>query len=73
MSEYLRRIERALTAEKEANQTLRDERDRLRSALVLCVERLEGLSEDGLTKSEQQALAAGKAALTPAGGGTRHG
>lgn len=36
---------------------------RLREALSLCVDRLIGLSEDGLTKIEQVALSTAQAAL----------
>ena len=43
--------------------TVQGERDRLREALSLCVDRLIGLSEDGLTKIEQVALSTAQAAL----------
>lgn len=46
VSEYLRRIELALTAEKEANQTLLDERDRLREALEQVVYHLAQPGDD---------------------------
>jgi hypothetical protein len=48
-----------------ALQTLRAENARLREALTLCIERLEGLKEDGITKAEQAALDSAHAALQP--------
>ena len=47
------------------NKTLRAENQRLREALQLCIERLEGLKEDGITKAEQAALDSAQAALQP--------
>jgi len=46
-------------------QALRAENARLREALTLCIERLEGLKEDGITKAEQAALDSAHAALQP--------
>ena len=46
-------------------QALRAENARLRKALQLCIERLEGLKEDGITKAEQAALDSAQAALQP--------
>lgn len=52
---------------REDYDALRAENARLREAVKLCIERLEGLKEDGITKAEQAALDSAQAALQPKG------